>query len=318
MDLDLRLVRYAVFLADELHFARAAARLHIAQQTLSAQISHLEDRLGVTLFERDRRHVELTPAGSVFIAHGRKLLDEANELFAELHGTPLPLRVDVITEGLTAGIVARELRPKLPDVLLEVVQGHGLAATLSAVVDGRVDLAFGWVEGLGKPLPATLSQELVRWEPIGVVVPAAHPLATLDAVRMRDLIAHPLIIHTAEEAVDWQAWNEAAAGAFGLRVGWRLHGHGRDSANAAVLAYHAPAFAPLGAPLLEGIVSRPIEAPVPLCPVSVVWRSSGRMPARRRRAVGAIHEIARGHGWLTRPATDHWLPALHEVTPPAR
>jgi DNA-binding transcriptional LysR family regulator len=309
VDLDLRLVRYAVVLADELHFARAAARLQIAQQTLSAQITQLEARLGLQLFVRDRRHVELTPAGELFTRRGRDLLAEAQDLLAELHDSAAPpLRLDVITEGLTSGIVARELRPRLADVLLEVVQGHGLAATVPAIAAGRVDLAFGWVDGIGKPLPSSLSHQLVRWEPVGIVVPASHPLAAYEQVPLRELAAYPLVLHTAAEAADWHAWNEQVAAAFGLRTGWHLHGHGRDSANAAVLNYHAPAFAPLEAPVPDRVVSRPIVDPVPLCPISVVWRSRGRTSARLRRAISAIQEIASEHNWLARPTADHWVP----------
>jgi len=309
VDLDLRLVRYAVVLADELHFARAAARLQIAQQTLSAQITRLEARLSLQLFVRDRRHVELTPAGELFTRRGRDLLAEAQDLLADLHGSaPPPLRVDVITEGLTPGIIARELRSRLPNVPLEVIQGHGLAATVAAVAEGRVDLAFGWVDGIGKPLPSSLSHQLVRWEPVGIGLPAGHPLAALKQVPLRELAAYPLVLHTAAEAADWHAWNEQVAAAFGLRIGSRLQGHGRDSANAAVLAYHAPALAPVEAPVPDGIVTRPIVDPVPLCPISVIWRSHGRTPARLRQAISAIQEIAAEHDWLARPSADYWLP----------
>jgi DNA-binding transcriptional LysR family regulator len=309
VDLDLRLVRYAVVLAEELHFAHAAARLQIAQQTLSAQITQLEARLGVPLFVRDRRHVELTPAGELFTLRGRDLLADAQDLLAELPGSaPAPLRVDVITEGLTPGIIAREMRPRLANVLLEVVQGHGLAATVPAVAEGRVDLAFGWVDGIGKPLPSSLSHQLVRWEPVAIVLPASHPLAARKQVPMTELAAYPLVLHTAAEAADWHAWNEEIVAAFGLRIDWRLQGHGRDSANAAVLAYHAPAFAPLEAPVPDGVVIRPIVDPIPLCPISVVWRSHGRTPARLRRAISVIHEIASENQWLARPSADYWLP----------
>ena len=317
MDLDLRLVRYAVVLADELHFARAAARLHVAQQTLSAQIAQLEARLDLQLFARDQRHVELTPAGELFVRRGRDLLAEAQDLLAELHdNAPPPLRLDVITEGLTPGIVARELRPRLDGVLLEVVQGQGLAATALAVAEGRVDLAFGWVDGIGTRLPSSLSHQLVRLEPVGIVLPASHPLAAREQVPLRELAVHPLVLHTAAEAADWRAWNEQIAAAFGLRIGWRLHGHGRESANAAVLTCHAPAFAPLEAPLPDGVVSRLIVDPVPLCPVSVIWRSHRRTPARLRRAISAIHEIASEHNWLARPPADYWLPAPANSTQP--
>ncbi|MFC9502821.1 LysR family transcriptional regulator [Streptomyces sp. NPDC057002] len=308
VDLDLRLVRYAVVLADELHFARAADRLMIAQQTLSAQISSLETRLGVALFVRDRRHVELTPQGELFVRRGRALLAESQDLLTELCESAPSLRLDVITEGLTSGIVAKELRPRLTDVTLEVIQGQGFAATLTGVAEGRVDLAFGRVHGTGRPLPSNLRHELVRWEPVGVVLPDGHPLVKRARVPMDELAGYPLVLHTAEEATEWEAWNVELAAAFGLTFGWRLHGHGRGAANAAVLAYQAPSFGPLEAPVPEGVVVRPVIAPVPLYPFSVIWRS-GRTSLALRRAVTAIHEIADEHGWLVPPKTDWWLPA---------
>ncbi|MFD4602972.1 LysR family transcriptional regulator [Streptomyces sp. NPDC058464] len=308
VDLDLRLVRYAVVLADELHFARAADRLMIAQQTLSAQISGLENRLGIALFVRDRRHVELTPQGELFVRRGRALLAESQDLLTELSKSIPPLRLDVITEGLTSGVVARELRPRLTDVTLEVVQGQGFAATVTAVAEGRVDLAFGRVHGMGRPLPGNLRHQLVRWEPLGVVLPAGHPLAKWERVPMNELAEYPLVLHTAAEATEWEAWNEELAAEFGLTFGWRLHGHGRGAANAAVLSYQAPSLGPLEAPVPEGVVVRPVIDPVPLYPFSVIWRS-GRASLPLRRAVAAIHEIAEEHGWLVPPETPWWMPA---------
>ncbi|MFD4602996.1 LysR family transcriptional regulator [Streptomyces sp. NPDC058464] len=314
----MRLVRSAVVLADELHFGRAATRLSIVQQTLSAQISQLETRLGVALFVRDRRHVELTPAGELFVRRGRELLAEMQDLLQELRLAAPPLRLDVVSEGLTPGVIARELGPRMTDVQLQVVQGQGLTASLSAVSDGRVDLAFGRVCGLDKPLPPGLAHRMVRLEPLGIVLPADHELAALKQVPMAALAAHPLVLHTAEEAAEWEDWNEKVTEHFGLTIGWRLHGHGRTAANVAVLFHQAPAFAPLEAPLLEGVVVRPVVEPVPLARVSVVWRSQRHAPERLRRAISAIQEISTGHRWLTLPTTDYWLPEADRPNPMGR
>ncbi len=307
VDLDLRLVRYAVVLADELHFARAAARLLIAQQTLSSQISRLESRLGVTLFLRDRRHVELTREGELFVRRGRELLADASDLLGELRRSAPPLRVDVITEGLTSGVIARELRPRLTDVTLEVIQGQGFAGTVSALVEGVVDLAFGRINGTGEPLPRSLRYQLVRLEPMGVVLPAGHELAHRARVPMAELAAYPLLLHTAQEAAEWLDWNQELATAFGLRVGRSLHGHGRGAANAAVLAYRAPSFGPLEAPMPDGVVVRPVVDPVPLYPFSVFWRA-GSKSIPLRHAITTIYDIATEHGWLVPPRDDWWLP----------
>src|SRR5262245_9825888 len=78
--LDLRLLTYFVAVAEELHFGRAAARLHIAQPSLSVQIRKLEHTLGAVLFLRDSRHVELTQAGEVLLDESRRLLSDAERI----------------------------------------------------------------------------------------------------------------------------------------------------------------------------------------------------------------------------------------------
>jgi DNA-binding transcriptional LysR family regulator len=82
--MELRQLRYLVALADERHFTRAAARLHIAQPALSQQVRRLEDEVGVALVDRTTRHVALTPAGELLVGRARRALAEVDAATAEL------------------------------------------------------------------------------------------------------------------------------------------------------------------------------------------------------------------------------------------
>src|ERR687898_23908 len=82
--MELRQLRYLVALADERHFTRAAARLHIAQPALSQQVRRLEDEVGIALVDRTTRHVSLTPAGERLVARARRALAEVEAATAEL------------------------------------------------------------------------------------------------------------------------------------------------------------------------------------------------------------------------------------------
>jgi DNA-binding transcriptional LysR family regulator len=307
MDLDLRLVRYVVCIAEELHFGRAATRLHLTQQTLSAQVSRLERQLGVALFVRDHRHVELTPAGALFVQRGRKLLSDASDMLTEVTGAIPVVRVDMVTEGLPLSVLAAHLRARLPQAALEFTQLHGLTAAVPRLLAAELDVAFGWVGGLVEPLPASLQHQVVRWERLGVMVPEEHPLARLAEVTPAQLAAHPILLHTAKEAAEWERWNEALIAEFGLRVAERLHGHGAASANAAVLTYGHPAVGALGIPLPRGLLARPLVSPVPVYEWSMVWRATNRAP-EVIRVLNLITEIAKTFGWQVPPATAYWEP----------
>lgn len=308
MDLDLRMVRYAITVADELHFGRAAGRLMIAQQTLSAQISKLEDQLGVALFVRDRRHVELTPAGRVFVSGGRQLLAQARDLLAETGSAGAAVRLDVVAEGLRLSPLIREVRTELPGLPLEVAQGQGLTAAVGRLADGELDIAFGWAAGIGRDLPSGLAQMPVRLDALGVILPAGHPLAARDTVSLRELAGYPVLVHAGTEAAEWLRWNEEVTGAFGIPVAHRVRGHGRASAHAAVQASELPAFAPLTDQVPSGLVLRPAADPVPLYLWSAIWRGERHNPAVRQ-VLRAVQRISRANGWLRPPATEWWLPA---------
>src|SRR5580693_8422481 len=113
MDLDLRLVRYFVVVADELHFGRAANKLHVSQPALSKQIRKLEDQLGARLLVRDSRHVSLTARGESFLIDARELLNLADRMQEAPDGNRV--RIAHIFELATSRDVADAYSRARPD-----------------------------------------------------------------------------------------------------------------------------------------------------------------------------------------------------------
>ena len=182
--LDLRLVAYFVAVAEELHFGRAATRLHISQPSLSQQIRRLESQLQVTLLERDSRHVELTAAGQALLREGRKTLSQAE------HAVRAARRADA--PGLAVGFYGSAASDLLPDVLRAfgerqpsfVVSVRELAlGSIDAILDGEVDLAFTRLV----PGQSDLELEVIAQEPRVVALAVSHTLAGHETLRFADL-----------------------------------------------------------------------------------------------------------------------------------
>src|SRR5215208_1764921 len=189
-ELDLRLLRHFVAVAEELHFTRAAARLYVAQQALSRDIGRLERQLGVRLFTRTTRRVALTAEGERLLERARELLTLHDQTLQELRGPgePRPLLVDLLAEGHTPVRVMHAARQRVPHVELVSRFHGGFGAALSLRRAGRLDVAFGRSEGLGRPFPdEQLCRRLVRLEPLALLLPPENPLVPLEAVPMEAL-----------------------------------------------------------------------------------------------------------------------------------
>jgi DNA-binding transcriptional LysR family regulator len=154
-ELDLRLLRHFVAVAEELHFTRAAARLYLAQQAISRDIARLERQLGVRLFTRTTRRVALTPDGERLLVRARELLALHDQTLQELHRPDdrRPLLVDLLAEGHTPARVLRAARQHAPHAVLVPRFHGGFGTALQLLLAGRLDVAFGRSEGLGRPFP---------------------------------------------------------------------------------------------------------------------------------------------------------------------
>lgn len=186
--MELRAVRYVVAVAENLHFGRAAEHMLVSQPSLSRQVQALEREIGVPLFERTSRRVELTPAGAQFIPLAQRALmqlDQAAERAREsARGQLGQLRLGFVTTAaidLLPRLLAmhRAHRPRVSISLTECPT----ADQLGALVTGDLDVA------IGRDLPAMdqLHVDVIRTEPIRVAVAEAHPLADQEHVGLEDL-----------------------------------------------------------------------------------------------------------------------------------
>src|SRR4030095_3718154 len=120
--MELRHFRYFVAVAEELHFGRAATRMHVAQPALSRQIRNLEDEMELRLFERDRRRVALTAAGGVFLDEVKRLLEQLERAVEAARraarGERGTLRIAFVPAVAYTGLpeIVRAFRQRLPDV----------------------------------------------------------------------------------------------------------------------------------------------------------------------------------------------------------
>jgi DNA-binding transcriptional LysR family regulator len=185
--LDLRLVRYFVAVAQELHFGRAAERLHIAQPSLSQQIRRLESQLGVALLTRTSRRVELTTAGAALLRDGEQLLQQAQRTVQTVRRTAdETLAVGyygTAASRLLPGTLAAfgERRPSTTVSVRELLFGD-----LDDITAGKVDLAFTRLrtDQLAH-LPVTVAE--LASEPRVLVVARSHRLAGRISVSLREL-----------------------------------------------------------------------------------------------------------------------------------
>jgi DNA-binding transcriptional LysR family regulator len=196
--MELRHLRSFTMLAEERHFGRAAERLHLAQPALSQQIKQLERELGVPLFTRTTRRVELTEAGSRFADHARTVLadvDRARDDLAQMaSGSAGRVSIGFIGTATYDVLprVAREVRRELPDVELEL-HGELLSPRL---VDGLADRTFDLA--LLRPDPhghAGITVRTLRAERLVAVLPAQHPLAGRRRIGLARLADEPFVMH---------------------------------------------------------------------------------------------------------------------------
>lgn len=186
---ELRLLRYVVAVAEELHFSRAAEKLHVAQPSLSKQIRDLEDEIGIRLFDRTKRDVHLTQAGVAFVVEAKEALVHSQRAVHAAKATQQP---DRFTLGHSPDINPRLLScvRSIPAQLWKLTFRSAFTMEqLQLIRAGELDAGVVIL-----PVPdASLTIEPILSEPLMAALPEQHELCGKKVLRLRDLRDVPLI-----------------------------------------------------------------------------------------------------------------------------
>jgi DNA-binding transcriptional LysR family regulator len=312
-ELEIRALRYFIVAAEELNFTRAAARLFVAQQALSREIQRLERRLGIQLFVRTTRRVTLTPDGERLLVRARDLVAEHDAVWAEIHAPPAtPTIVDLMSEGrLTALRILDLARSRSPALEFRGRYSRGTGAALDRLMAGDLDVVIGRIDWLTAPRRPWVASELVRLEPLAVLLPATHPLAEHAAVPVRSLSG--LEIDGLPAHPNAPEWSDLVAQFFALAGAHSTPPHmpaiGLEDQGYHLVRQGVPILASIDHVDVPGGVLRPLVDPVPLYAWSLAWRRDAETDAVRAVRAAAA-DLAQSEGWLTAAGNsdDTWLP----------
>jgi LysR family hydrogen peroxide-inducible transcriptional activator len=286
--MNLRDLRYLVALADERHFGRAAERCHVSQPTLSAQIRKLEEYLGVPLVERQPKRVSLTETGQKVVARARKLLLEADAIVEEskadsdpLGGTLKLALIPTVGPYLLPHVAGR-LRRAMPRAKLLLYE-YQTEPLLEKLRDGEIDLGIIALPFEHEGLEAA---ELFE-EPFTLAVPANHPLAERERVRVEDLKDETLLLLEDGHCLRDHALEVCSR--IGLQDTQDYRATSLETLRQMVAAGHGvtllpelAASTPVGT--ARGLRVKAFSRPAPARTIGAVWRKS----TTRGQAIGTV------------------------------
>jgi DNA-binding transcriptional LysR family regulator len=296
--MELRQLQAFVAVGEELHFGRAAARLHMAQSPLSQVIRRLEADVGVPLLRRTTRRVELLPAGEVLLDRARGILAAAGaaeeDARAAAYGELGRLAIG-FTGSMTYSLLphlAKALRAKLPRVRLDLRGEMLTPAQVESLVAGALDVAL-----LRPPVEhPDLVVEPLGVEPLVAALPADHALAALDRVPVSLLADEPFIVYPASarsvvhDAVDATCADHGFSPLVAIEVAET------STLVSFVAAGVGVALVPVSARQMSvaGAVYRPLAGGTHLVELAMCWRAaSGSATLPRALAVirGELDEL---------------------------
>jgi DNA-binding transcriptional LysR family regulator len=283
---DFHQFRYFIAVAEELHFGRAADRLHIAQSGLSQQVLKLERSVGVKLLSRDRRGVQLTQGGRVFLDHARYAVEQADRAMASPHlveraKTGL-LRVGTTILGMPpmAGRLLEAFEHRFPEVEVEL-----RPRLISELIDGITTFALD-VAVVVFPFksvhPAPRYQQLGTFEFLAAV-PAGHRLAKLKRIPRSELMKEPFI--EGPRNINPDLFDHIHRIVFGeLEPPFRVEVADLEEARRLLHVAEGKGIALTGSPpgvehqAIPGVVFRPLDEGTPALGYGVAWSSTQTSP----------------------------------------
>ena len=294
--MELRHLRYFVTVAEELHFGRAAERLFIAQPPLSQQIQQLERELGVSLFLRTSRRVQLTPAGKAFLPEARQILDRVGQAAGaaqraargETGWLGIGFAASATYDLLPA--VLHDFRALYPDIALSLQELN--AAEQAAALQSQV-IHVGFARPYA-PYPEAVIGAVLR-EPFLAAFPESHLMASDAPLPLSALSDEPFISFPEQPKPSYaQVVRAACEGAgFAPRVVQEVRE--MQTALSLVAAGFGVALLPASVMHLhrDGVVYRPLEEPAPRTELAVVSRSDDPSPALRNFLAVAQAQVTR-------------------------
>jgi DNA-binding transcriptional LysR family regulator len=277
--METRHLKYFIAVAEERHFGRAAARLHMAQPPLSQQIRQLEEQLGTPLLVRTTRKVELTPAGQVLLDRGRLLLDELEVLESDVQQVGAGA-TGVLRVGFTGTatyrlmpIIVQSASRSLPGLRI-TVQGEMLTPQMETdLEEGRLDVAV-----LRPPIRSqTIAHKLLEQDQLVAALPADSPLAEKGTLEIADLALQNFIGYPSYSVVNGIFLDACRKAGFQPR----LVQEAKETSTllSLVSAGMGIALVPMTSRMFsfQGVVFRPLRNPPPV-DLAVAWNRNNESP----------------------------------------
>lgn len=294
----LRQLQYLIAVDDERHFGKASQRVNVSQPTLSAQLSTLEHRLNIRLFERDRSGVFPTPIGQEIIARARKIIDEVDELRSFAHRTVNPLagRLRIGTPPtlgpyILSHIVA-ELHQSFPDLKLMIREAVP-SAVQKMTENGELDVALTPLPILG----TRLHSEILFNESLYLGMAGDHPLAQHEYVSEQDLKGEKVLAMVSGHQLHDQV--KDLCDQYGANLQYDYEGTSLDALRHMVAMGAGISFFPALYVLSEmkgrsDIITKPLENQTLERSIAMVWRKESHLHDNLLTLANLFKEVSRG------------------------